>query len=151
MPGWPITLGLGTGGLAAFLTFGLGGRGHPMGLNPKRTLIPAAISGYAGRDFPALSAAADDVFAIDLGAALDGGDRLDPATLNTMFFPVDAPVQDYADALDGPAALIGTVAAQAIGHPPAGRYVLGFSCGTAFGRQIQIHSYFTAVGLPNAA
>jgi hypothetical protein len=151
MPGWPITLGLAAGGPSSFFAFGLGGGGHPMGLNPKRTLIPAAISGYVGRDFPPLSALADDVFAIDLGAALDGGDRLDPATLATMFFPVDAPVTGYAEALDGPPSLIGTVAAQAIGRAPAGRYVLGFTCATNFGRQIQLHSYFTAVGIPNAA
>ena len=149
MPAWPITLGLGPGGPVSFCLDGLNGGG--IALNARRTLIPIFLSGYAGRDFPALSAAADDVFAIDLACALDAGDRLDGGGLQTLFFPVDSPVTDFAAALDGPPVLIGTVAAQAIGRPPAGRYALGFSCRTVGGRTIQIHSFFNAVGLPDAA
>jgi hypothetical protein len=47
--------------------------------------------------------------------------------------------------------LVGTIAAQAIGQPPAGRYALGFTCRTTGGRTIQIHSFFNAVGIPDAA
>jgi hypothetical protein len=151
MPLWPITSGLGAGGLASFLYLGLGGGGHALSLSPNRTLVPAFVSGYAGRDFPALSTAADDVFAIDLGAALDTGDRLDQSTIATLFFPVDVPVTGYTSALDGPPRLIGTIAAQAIGQPPAARYLIGFTCGTAEGRTVEIHSFFNAVGIPNAA
>jgi hypothetical protein len=154
MSSWQITLGLGVAGPGSFLLDGLGAisRQVPaMTLNPKRTICPVFTSGYAGRDFPPLSAMADDTFGIDLTKALDAGDFLDPASLQTMFFPVDAPVQDYTDALDGAPALIGNVAAQALGQPPAGRYLLGFICGTAAGRRIQIHSFFTAVGVPDAA
>jgi hypothetical protein len=151
MPLWPISLGLDSGGPVSFLFMGLGGGGHPLSLGPNRTLIPAFISGYAGRDFPVLSTAADDVFAIDLGDALDTGDSLNPSTLTTMFFPIDVPAANYTAALDGPPALFGTVAAQAIGQPPAARYLLGFTCGTAQGRIVQIHSFFNAVGIPNAA
>ncbi len=155
MPGWPISLGLGPAGPASFLREGLGAllsQGNPViTLNAARTLKPYFLSGYAGRDFPALSAVADDVFGIDLSAALDNADTLDPATLETLFFPVDAPVTGYQSALDGAPALIGTVAAQAIGQPPAGRYLLGFTCGTAAGRRIQLHSFFTALGIPDAA
>jgi hypothetical protein len=151
MSGWPITLGLGQGGPGSFLWDGLVPGVLTMSLNPKRTLTPIFISGYAGRDFPSLSAGADDVFGIDLGPALDDGDALDSASLTVLFFPVDAPVTDYAAALDGAGRLIGTVAAQAIGQPPAGRYLLGFACGTAVGRRVQIHSFFNAVELPDAA
>jgi hypothetical protein len=152
MSGWPIALGLGQGGPVSFLLDGLaGGAVSTLTLNLRRTLRPATISGYAGRDFPALSVAADDVFGIDLGWALDAGDSLDPGSLEVLFFPVDTPVSNYATALDGAPGLIGTVAAQAIGQPPAGRYALGFSCGTVNGRRIAIHSFFNAVGLPDAA
>jgi hypothetical protein len=152
MPGWPITLGLGSNGPDSFLFEGLGGFiATTLTLSQWRTLQPVFPSGYAGRDFPALSVAADDVFAIDLGPALDAGDTLDPASLAVLFFPVDAPVAGYAAALDGPATLVGTVAAQAVGQPPAARYLIGFACGTAYGRRIQIHSFFNAVGLPDAA
>ncbi len=154
MSSWQITLGLGDAGPGSFLLDGLGaisGQVPPMTLNPKRTICPVFTSGYAGRDFPQLSAMADDTFGIDLTKALDAGDFLDAASLQTMFFPVDAPVQDYMDALDGAPVLIGNVAAQALGQPPAGRYLLGFICGTASGRRIQIHSFFTAVGVPDAA
>ncbi len=149
MPPWPITLGLGAGGPGSFFRDGL--RGGGIAVNARRTLIPIFLSGYAGRDFSPLSALADDAFAIDLGPALDAGDRLDAGSLQTVFFPVDVAVTRFADALDGPPALMGTVAAQAIGQPPAGRYALGFSCRTANGRTIQIHSFFNAVGLPDAA
>jgi hypothetical protein len=135
----------------SFLLDGLGAEIVPMTLSPRRTLIPVHISGYAGRDFPALSVAADDVFGIDLATALDRGDRLDPGSLEVLFFPVDAPVSDYTSALDGSPRLIGTVAAQAIGQPPAGRYALGFTCRTVLGRRVAIHSFFDAVELPNAA
>jgi hypothetical protein len=148
---WPINSGLGQGGPASFLFQGLGGGDHVLSLSPGRTLVPAFISGYAGRDFPALSTMADDVFAIDLGAALDAGDSFDPSTLTALFFPVDVPVTGYTAALDGPPKLFGTVAAQAIGQPPAARYLIGFACGTALGRLVQIHSFFNAVGIPNAA
>jgi len=151
MPLWPITAGLGAGGPASVLCFGLGGGGHVLTLSANRTLLPCFISGYAGRDFPALSTMADDVFAIDLGIALDAGDSLDPSSLTALFFPVDVPVAGYTAALDGPPRLIGTVAAQAIGQPQAARYLLGFACGTATGRLVQIHSFFNAVGVPNAA
>ena len=151
MPLWPIDLGLGAGGPASFLYCGLGGGGHVLTLSARRTLTPAFISGYAGRDFPALSSAADDVFAIDLGGALDSGDRLDPSSLTTLFFPVDQPVTGYVAALDGPPRLFGTVAAQAIGQPPAARYLLGFTCATVTGRLVQLHSFFNAVGIPDAA
>jgi len=113
--------------------------------------MPIFPSGYAGRDFPPLSVLADDAFAIDLRIALDAGDRLDGETLRTVFFPVDTPVDDFADALDGGPVLMGTVAAQAVAQPPRARYVLGFSCRTVNGRTIQIHSFFDAVGLPDAA
>jgi hypothetical protein len=155
MSGWPISLALGQGGPVSFLLDGLGAllsQGIPvMTLNAARTLAPYFLSGYAGRDFPALSATADDVFGIDLSAALDKGDTLIPSTLATLFFPVDAPVSGYQAALDGPPALIGTVAAQAIGQPPAGRYLLGFTCATAAGRKVELHSFFTALGIPDAA
>jgi hypothetical protein len=149
MSGWPINLGLGKGGPGAFFLDGL--RGGGMALNPRRILIPIFISGYAGRDFPPLSALADDVFAIDMAPAIDLGDRLDADSLQTLFFPVDVPVTDFASALDGEPALVGTIAAQAIGQPPAGRYALGFTCRTTGGRTIQIHSFFNAVGIPDAA
>lgn len=149
MPAWPITLGLGQGGPVSFCLDGLKGGG--MALNPRRVLIPVFPSGYAGRDFPPLSVMADDAFAIDLCPALDVGDRLNGETLQTLFFPVDAPVTDFAAALDGPPVLVGTIAAQAIGQPPTGRYALGFSCRTVNGRTVQIHSFFDAVGLPDAA
>ncbi len=149
MPAWPITLGLGADGPGSFFLDGL--RGGGVAVNPRRTLIPIFLSGYAGRDFAPLSAVAGDAFAIDLGPALDAGDRLDVDSLQTLFFPVGDAVTDFAGALDGPPALMGTVAAQAIGQPPAGRYALGFSCRTVNGRTIQIHSFFNAVGLPDAA
>jgi hypothetical protein len=149
MPAWPITLGLGQGGPVSACLAGLKGGG--IALNPRRVLMPVFPSGYAGRDFPPLSVLADDAFAIDLSSALDIGDRLDAGTLQTLFFPVDAPVADFAAALDGPPALMGTVAAQAIAQPPKGRYALGFSCRTVGWRTIQIHSFFDAVGLPDAA
>jgi hypothetical protein len=152
MPAWPITLGLGPGGPVSFCLDGLaGGTGAGLALSPRRVLTPIFPSGYAGRDFPPLSVLADDVFAIDLRLGLDIGDRLDAASLQTLFFPVDMPVIDFTAALDGPPALIGTVAAQAIGQPPAGRYALGFSCRTVGGRTVQIHSFFDAMGLPDAA
>jgi len=151
MPLWPITIGLGSGGPVSFLFYGLGGGGHVLSLSPNRTLIPAFVSGYAGRDFQALSTASDDVFAIDLGDALDADDSLNPSSLTTMFFPIDVAVANYSAALDDPPALFGTVAAQAIGQPPAARYLIGFTCGTAQGRTVQIHSFFNAVGIPNAA
>ncbi len=151
MPLWPITLGLGAGGPVSFFYNGLGGGGHVLTLSPNRTLVPCFISGYAGRDFPALSVLADDVFAIDLSIALDSGDSLVAASLQALFFSVDVPVANYAAALDGPPRLVGTVAAQAVGQPQAGRYLIGFTCGTAAGRTIQIHSFFNAVGIPNAA
>jgi len=170
MPTWPINLGLGASGTASLLLDGLGasgggasggggspgggssgGGGGPAALSRRRTIVPAAISGYAGRDFPALSIVADDVFGIDLGAALDDGDRLVASTLALIFFPVEGGSPSFTAAVDGPAGLIGTVAAQAIGRPPAGRYLLGFTCGTANGRTIAIHSFFNAVGLPNAS
>jgi hypothetical protein len=122
-----------------------------LALNPRRVLMPIFPSGYAGRDFPPLSVLADDAFAIDLRCALDAGDRLDADTLQTLFFPVDAPVGNYAEALDGDPVLMGTVAAQAIAQPPRGRFALGFGCSTVGGRTIQIHSFFDAVGLPDAA
>jgi hypothetical protein len=150
MSGWPITLGLGQGGPGSFCLDGLSGA-SVMTLNLRRVLIPIYISGYAGRDFPPLSSLADDVFAIDLGEAIDFGDRLIAGSLQTLFFPVDAPTTDFAAALDGPPVLLGTVAAQAIGQPPAGRYALGFTCRTAAGRTIEIHSFFNAVGMPDAA
>lgn len=149
--GWPITLGLGPGEPLSWLFDGLGGGGHIITLSPRRTITPVFPSGYAGRDFPPLSTQADDTFGIDLSIALDAGDALDPSSLTVLFFPVDVQVANYAAALDGPAKLIGTVAVQAIGQPPVARYVLGFACGTASGRRIQIHSYFNAVGVPNAA
>lgn len=149
MPTWPITLGLGAGGPGSLFLDGL--RGGGIAVNPRRVLIPIFLSGYAGRDFAPLSALAGDAFAIDLGPALDIGDRLDPDSLQTLFFPVGDAAEGFADALDGPPALMGTVAAQAIGQPPAGRYALGFSCRTVNGRTIQIHSFFNAVGLPDAA
>ena len=149
MSGWPITLGLGSGGPSSFCLDGLAG--VEIALNPRRTLIPIFISGYCGRDFQPLSTLADDVFAIDLVPALDCGDRLNPATLQTLFFPVDSPITNFAAALDGSPALVGTVAAQAIGRPAAGRYARGFSCRTVAGRTVQIHSFFNAVGLPDAA
>jgi hypothetical protein len=149
MPAWPITFGLGQGGPASLCLDGLKGGG--MALNPRRVLIPIFPSGYAGRDFPPLSVLADDAFAIDLRLALDSGDRLDADSLQTLFFPVDVPASDFAAALDGPPILMGTLAAQAIGRPPAGRYALGFSCRTVGGRTVQIHSFFDAVGLPDAA
>jgi hypothetical protein len=153
MPLWPISLGLDSGGPASFFFLGLGGGGstHTLSLSPNRTLVPAFVSGYAGRDFPALSTASDDVFAIDLGDALDAADSLNPFSLATLFFTIDAPVANYSAALDGPPKLFGTVAAQAIGQPPAARYLIGFTCGTAQGRIVQIHSFFNAVGIPNAA
>jgi hypothetical protein len=126
-------------------------KGGGIALNPRRVLMPVFPSGYAGRDFPPLSVLADDAFAIDLRCALDAGDRPDADTLRTLFFPVDPPADDYADALDGQPVLMGTVAAQAIAQPPKGRYALGFSCRTVGGRTIQIHSFFDAVGLPDAA
>jgi len=149
MPPWPITLGLGQGGPVSACLAGLKGGG--IALNPRRVLMPIFPSGYAGRDFPPLSVLADDAFAIDLRIALDAGDRLDGETLRTVFFPVDTPVDDFADALDGGPVLMGTVAAQAVAQPPRARYVLGFSCRTVNGRTIQIHSFFDAVGLPDAA
>ena len=149
MPAWPITLGLGQGGPVSACLAGLKGGG--IALNPRRVLMPVFSSGYAGRDFPPLSVLADDAFAIDLRCALDTGDRLDADTLQTLFFPVDAPADGYADALDGEPVLMGTVAAQAIAQPPRARYALGFSCRTVNGRTIQIHSFFDAVGLPDAA
>jgi hypothetical protein len=149
MPGWPITLGLGQGGPNSFCLDGL--RGGGVALNPRRILSPVFISGYAGRDFQPLSTAADDVFAIDLAPALDIGDRLDPNSLQTLFFPVDIPAANFAAALDGQPMLMGTVAAQAIGQPPAARYLLGFTCRTVGGRIIQLHSFFNAVGIPDAA
>ena len=149
MPAWPMTLGLGAGGPVSACLAGLKGGG--IALNPRRMLMPVFPSGYAGRDFPPLSVAADDAFAIDLRIALDVGDRLDGETLQTLFFPIDMPVDDFADALDGSSVLMGTVAAQAIARPPKARYALGFSCRTVNGRTIQIHSFFDAVGLPDAA
>lgn len=149
MPAWPITLGLGQGGPVSACLAGLKGGG--IALSPRRVLMPAFSSGYAGRDFPPLSVLADDAFAIDLRCALDAGDRLDADTLRTLFFPVDMPVDGYADGLDGEPVLMGTVAAQTIAQPPEARYALGFSCRTVGGRTIQIHSFFDAVGLPNAA
>jgi len=149
MPAWPITLGLGQGGPVSACLAGLKGGG--IALNPRRVLMPVFPSGYAGRDFPPLSVLADDAFAIDLRIALDVGDRLDGETLQTLFFPIDMPVDDFANALDGSPALMGTVAAQAIAQPPRARYALGFSCRTVNGRTIQIHSFFDAVGLPDAA
>ncbi len=149
MPAWPITLGLGQGGPVSACLAGL--RGGGIALNPRRVLMPMFPSGYAGRDFPPLSVVADDAFAIDLRIALDLGDRLDADTLQTLFFPVDVAVEGFADALDGPPVLMGTVAAQAIAQPPKARYALGFSCRTVSGRTIQIHSFFDAVGLPDAA
>jgi lysophospholipase L1-like esterase len=119
--------------------------------NPLRTLVPIFISGYAGRDFQPLSTLADDVFAIDLAPALDSGDQLDAATLATVFFPVDVAVDGFATALDGPPLLTGTIAVQAIGQPPTGRYALGFTCRTLAGRTVHVHSFFNAVGLPDAA
>jgi len=144
-----MTLGLGQGGPVSACLAGLKGGG--IALNPRRMLMPVFPSGYAGRDFPPLSVAADDAFAIDLRIALDVGDRLDGDTLQTLFFPVDMPVDDFANALDGPPALMGTVAAQAVAQPSRARYTLGFSCRTVNGRTIQIHSFFNAVGLPDAA
>ena len=149
MPAWPITLGLGQGGPVSACLAGLKGGG--IALNPRRVLMPVFPSGYAGRDFPPLSVLADDAFAIDLQIALDVNDRLDGETLQTLFFPIDMPVDDFANALDGSPALMGTVAAQAIAQPPRARYALGFSCRTVNGRTIQIHSFFDAVGLPDAA
>ena len=149
MPGWPSTLGLGPGGPVSFCLDGL--RGGGMTLNPRRILTPLFISGYAGRDFQPLSVLADDVFAIDLSPALDVSDRLNPDSLRTLFFPVGAPANGFAAALDGPPALAGTIAAQAIGQPPAGRYALGFTCRTMGGRSIELHSFFNAVGMPDAA
>jgi hypothetical protein len=155
MSGWPITLGLGAGGPLSFLEYGMtaspSSGASTMSLNAARTLVPVFPSGYAGRDFPALSTAADDVFGIDLSLALDAGDSLNAATLATLFFPVDAPVADYQAALDGSAALLGNVAAQAITQPAAGRYLLGFTCGTTSGRRVELHSFFTAQGIPDAA
>jgi hypothetical protein len=157
MSGWQIALGLGAGGPQSFLLDGLGavsGQAYQppaLSLNALRTLVPVFISGYAGRDFPALSVAADDVFAIDLGPALDAGDVLDSGTLEVDFFPVDVAAPGYAAALDGAGALIGTVAAQAIDQPPPARYLLGFRCATASGRRIALYSFFNAVGLPDAA
>jgi hypothetical protein len=153
MPFWPISPGLGPGGPYAFLAYGLGATatGAIMSLNAARTIVPIFPSGYAGRDFPPLSSAADDVFGIDLTLALDSGDVLNPATLATLFFPVDAPVTNYQAALDGAPALLGNVAAQAISQPAAGRYLLGFTCATVSGRRVQLHSFFTAQGIPNAA
>ena len=149
MPAWPITLGLGSGGPVSARLAGLKGGG--IALNPRRVLMPIFLSGYAGRDFPPLSVLADDAFAIDLGRAVDAGDRLDGSTLQTLFFPVEAPADNYAAALDGSPVLMGTIAAQAIAEPPKGRYALGFNCRTVGGRTIQIHSFFDAVGLPDAA
>jgi hypothetical protein len=158
MSGWQIALGLGLYGPQSLLLDGLGAASGqvatapPAGLlNPRRTLTPVFISGYAGRDFPALSVAADAVFAIDLAPALDSGDTLDAGSLSVDFFPVDVPAPGYAAALDGPPVLIGAVAAQAIGQPPAARYVLGFTCGTAAGRRVALYSFFNAIGLPDAA
>lgn len=149
MPAWPITLGLGPGGPLSLCLAGL--RGGGIALNPWRVLRPVFLSGYAGRDFQPLSVLADDAFAIDLRNALDAGDRLDGATLQTLFFPVERPADGYAGALDGDPVLMGTVAVQAIARPPKGRYALGFSCRTVNGRTVQIHSFFDAVGLPDAA
>jgi hypothetical protein len=164
MSGWPIALGLGAGGPLAFLEYGLAAAtpsssstgGASIMLNAARTIVPVFPSGYAGRDFPALSSAADDVFAIDLSAGLDQGDALVPGSLATLFYPVDIPVAGYAAALDGPPALLGsganpTVAAQAITQPAAARYLLGFTCGTVSGRRIELHAFFTAMGIPDAA
>ena len=152
---WPVTLALGAGGAEAWLTAGLsqaaGGGSMPLLLSPARTLAPIRPSGYAGRDFPPLSTDADDVFAIDLACALDTGDTLSAATLQTIFYPVAGGGALYADALDGAPALTGTIAAQAIGRPAAGRYLLGFACTTAAGRRIEIHSFFNAVSLPDEA
>jgi hypothetical protein len=163
MSGWQITLGLGLNGPASFLLDGLGAASGQLddagqsqsaparSLNLQRTLTPVFVSGYAGRDFPLLSSAADDVFGIDLGPALDAGDALDAASLTVNFFPVDVPAAGYAAALDGAPVLIGTVAAQAIGQPPPARYLLGFVCGTQAGRRIALYSFFNATGLPDAA
>lgn len=158
MSGWPITLALGAGGVKSLLLAGLGALGSspPTGggaaaLSPRRTLVPVNVSGYAGRDFPALSVAADDAFGIDLGVALDTGDTLDASTLQLVFFPVSGGGPNFTAAIDGAARLAGTVAVQAIGRPPAGRYLFGFTCGTANGRRVAIHSFFNAVGLPDGA
>jgi hypothetical protein len=155
MSGWPITIGLGAGGPLSFLECGLTAQSQSgattMTLSAARTLIPVFPSGYAGRDFPALSTQADDVFGIDLSVALDAGDSLNPATLATLFFPVDTPVAGYQAALDGAPGLIGTVAAQAITRPAAARYLLGFTCATVNGRRVELHSFFTAQGIPDAA
>jgi len=151
---WPVTLALGADGARAWLEAGLGqagGGSMPLLLSPARTLVPIRVSGYAGRDFPPLSVDADDVFAIDLAPALDAGDALSPSTLQAIFYPVAGGGALYADALDGTPALSGTVAAQAVGQPPAGRYLLGFVCATAAGRRIELHSFFNAVSLPDAS
>lgn len=151
MPLWPIDCGLGAGEPASWLVCGLGSGGHVLALNPRRTLYPMTISGYAGRDFPPLSALAGDAFAIALGGALAPDDRLEAATLSVLFFPADPAGAGWEVALDGPPRLFGTVAAQAISLPPPGRYLIGFACQTATGRTIQLHSYFTALGVTDAA
>jgi hypothetical protein len=154
MSGWPVTLALGAGGVTSLLLAGLGslgGAAPPAALSLARTLVPIRGSGYAGRDFPPLSVDADDVFGIDLGPALDQGDALEPSGVQLIFYPVEGGAANYAAAIDGAAGLIGTVAVQAIGRPPAGRYLLGFTCATAAGRTIEIHSFFNAASLPDAA
>ncbi|HLG86245.1 MAG TPA: hypothetical protein VKZ79_03510 [Alphaproteobacteria bacterium] len=163
---WPVTDALGAGGAQSLLLAGLGAgsgatsppppppppppSGSPV-MTPLRTLMPIHLSGYAGRDFPPLSIDADEILGIDLGPALDPGDTLVAASLALLFYPVEAGQTNYASAIDGTAALIGTVAVQAIGRPPPGRYLLGFTCQTAAGRTIEIHSFFNATSLPNAS
>jgi hypothetical protein len=119
-------------------------------LSPKRTLSPVVPSSYAGRDFPDLAVDADDLFAIDLGAALAPGDALIASSLAVIFYPVVGSVPNFLGALDGGPGLVGTFAAQAIRSPAAARYLLGFTCDTAGGRTIALYSFFNAVVLPHA-
>jgi len=99
---------------------------------------------YAGENWSNVSAGSEIALGIDLGPYIATGDALVGTTLTSALTLEGG----TAPALPAAPYLVGTVANQVVKRPPAGFYILTFTCQTADGLIIELWSKFTSNPTP---